>query len=97
MSGIRCQSDWLNEKVQARPLALHPIKRILRTSMKFSTLFDADTSSSHTQGFFEDRPQGDKSEATKVQLERLSKLPFKTHARMEDLKKNWAVEYTLVD
>jgi hypothetical protein len=24
-------------------------------------------------------------------------LPFKTHARMEDLKKNWAVEYTLVD
>jgi len=65
--------------------------------MKFSTLFDADTSSSHTQGFFEDRPQVDKSEATKVQLERLSKLPFKTHARMEDLKKNWAVEYTLVD
>jgi len=31
------------------------------------------------------------------QLKRLSKLPFKTQAKMEDLKKNWAVEYSLVD
>ena len=32
-----------------------------------------------------------------VQLKRLSKLPFKTQSKMEELKKNWAVEYSLVD
>jgi len=31
------------------------------------------------------------------QLRRLSKLPFKTQSKMEELKKNWAVEYSLVD
>ena len=31
------------------------------------------------------------------QLKRLSKLPFKTQSKMEELKKNWAVEYSLVD
>ena len=33
----------------------------------------------------------------KDQLKRLSKLPFKTQSKMEELKKNWAVEYSLVD
>ena len=33
----------------------------------------------------------------KDQLKRLSKLPFKTKSKMEELKKNWAVEYSLVD
>ena len=31
------------------------------------------------------------------QLKRLSMLPFKTQSKMEELKKNWAVEYSLVD
>jgi len=33
----------------------------------------------------------------KDQWKRLSKLPFKTQSKMEELKKNWAVEYSLVD
>ena len=37
------------------------------------------------------------SQPNNDQLERLSKLPFKTQSKMEELKKNWAVEYSLVD